>query len=104
MARNSRRPGVLDTSALSPTGLNPQLDGAIAQLSAGFVEASVFADRSTSSVSVGLRWDVRENAAIKLQFDQLRTPSPMVPGVMAVRRLPIDNRVNLFSASLNFIF
>jgi hypothetical protein len=104
VARNSRRPGALDTSALSPTGLDPQLDGAIAQLSAAFVEASVFADRSTSSVSVGLRWDVRENAAIKLQFDQLRTPSPMVPGVMAVRRLPIDNRVNLFSASLNFIF
>ncbi|MCA3222505.1 MAG: hypothetical protein ING41_08995 [Burkholderiales bacterium] len=104
VARNSRRSGTLDTGALSPTGLDPQLDGAIAQLNAAFVAAALFADRSASSVSVGLRWDVRENAAIKLQFDQVRTPSPMVPGVMAVRRLPIDNRVNLFSASLNVIF
>ena len=38
-------------------------------------ETSRFANFATSSVSVGVRWDVRENMALKLQYDRFKTPS-----------------------------
>lgn len=104
VSRNSRRSGTLDTRGLSPTGLDPALDGSIAQLRGAFDQAAQFADLSSRANTLGVRWDVRENIAVKLQFDQIRTPSNTVPGVLAVRRLPFDNRVNLFGASLNFVF
>ena len=104
VSRNSRRSAPLDTSALTPTGLNPILDGSIAQLKAAFDQAAQFADLSSNTKTLGLRWDVKENLAVKFQFDQIRTPSKNNPGVLAVRQLPFDNRVNLFGASLNYIF
>ena len=104
VSRNSRRSGSLDTRGLSPTQLNPALDGSIAQLRGAFDQAARFADLSSHSNTLGVRWDISENLAVKLQFDQIRTPSNIVPGVLAVRRLPFDNRVNLFGASLNFVF
>ena len=104
VSRNSRRSGSLDTRGLSPTGLNPVLDGSIAQLKGAFNQAAQFADLSSRANTVGLRWDVKENLAVKLQFDQIRTPSRNSPGVLAVRQLPFDNKVNLFGASLNYIY
>ena len=104
VSRNSRRSGSLDTRGLSPTGLNPLLDGSIAQLKGAFDQAAQFADLSSRANTVGVRWDVKENLAVKLQFDQIRTPSRNSPGVLAVRQLPFDNKVNLFGASLNYIY
>jgi hypothetical protein len=104
IARNDRSGGNLDTQVLQPTGIDPALDGAIAQARAGLDAAARFADLSSRSATVGMRWDARDNLAVKLQFDRLTTPSSGVPGVLAVPALPFDNRVNLFSASLNFIF
>lgn len=104
VSSNSRQAGSLDTSALTPTGLDPALDGAITQLKGAFDQAARFADLSSRSNTIGVRWDARENVAVKLQFDQIRTPSSTVPGVLAVPQLPFDNRVNLLGATLSVIF
>lgn len=104
VARNLRRGGLLNTQALSPTGLSPALDGGIAQLKGALDGAALFTDLSSRSASLGVRWEARDNLAVKVQFDRLTTPSPTVPGVMAVPKLPFDNRLRLFSASLNIVF
>jgi hypothetical protein len=103
-SKNTRRSPPIDTRVLAATGLSPALDGAITQLKTALDGAATFADLTTQAHTAGLRWDVREDAAIKLQFDRLTTPSSLVPGVLAVPRLPWNNRVNLFSVSLNLVF
>ncbi|MGE0802250.1 MAG: hypothetical protein AB7G13_18990 [Lautropia sp.] len=103
-SRNDRRTAALDTGALAATQLSPALDAGLAQLRGALDEAARFADLSSRSIGIGARWDVRANMAVKLQFERLRTPSGNVPGVFAVQSLPIDSAVNLFSASLSFVF
>jgi len=104
LARQRRVSAALDTSALAPTGLDPQLDGALAQLQGGLNQAAAYADLSTRSVSAGLRYDFRGNLALKLQYDHLQTPGASTPGYFAVSRLPIRPTVNLFTVSLDFVF
>lgn len=102
-ARQSRKSPAFTPSALSPTG-TPVLDGAIAQLNGALGRAAQFADISMRSASVGVRWDFRENMALKLQYDHLKTPSPAVHGYLAVSSLPFHNKVNLLTFSLDLAF
>lgn len=104
MARQRRTSPALDTSALAATGTNPQLDGAITQLKAALDQSAQFADISMNSASVGMRWDVRENMAIKVQYDRLETPNNASPGYLTVSSLPFNNKVNLFTVALDIAF
>jgi hypothetical protein len=104
LAQLKRSSAKLNTSALAPTGLDAQLDGALNQLLQGFDRAQQFANISSRSVSVGLRWDWRENMAIKTQLDLVRTPNTNTPGPLAVPVLPFDNKLRLFSVTLDMVF
>ncbi|MCX2863470.1 hypothetical protein OOZ63_16690 [Paucibacter sp. PLA-PC-4] len=104
LARQQRSAARLNTTALAPTGLDPQLDGALNQLKQGFDRAQRFADIRSRSLSLGLRWDWRENMAIKTQLDLVRTPDAGTPGPLAVPALPFDNTLRLFSITLDLVF
>ena len=104
VAQLKRSGATLNTAALGPTGLDPQLDGALNQLQQGFDRAQQFADISSRSLSLGLRWDWRENMALKTQLDLMRTPSPGTPGPLAVPALPFNNKLQLFSVTLDLVF
>lgn len=104
IARQQRKTPALDTSALGPTGLSPQLDGGLAQLKGALDEAAVGTNRSSHSATVGVRWDFQENMALKVQYDRFKTPSAYHPGPFANFRLPMDNRVHLVSVVLDVIF
>jgi len=104
LAQLKRSSAKLNTNALAPTGLDAQLDGALSQLHQGFDRAQQFADISSRSVSVGLRWDWRENMAIKTQLDLVRTSNTNTPGPLAVPALPFDNKLQLFSVTLDLVF
>lgn len=104
LARQRRSSALFNTSALGPTGLSSQLDAGLVQIQGSLSEMSRFADFSTRSASVGVRWDVRENMALKLQYDRFKTPSPYNAAGFATSTLPINNRVHLVSAVLDFIF
>lgn len=103
-AKNRRTDGPLDTSALGPTGLDPALDAGLGQMQGAFTLARTYADLSMRSLSIGARWDLRANMAVKLQFDRLTTPAATVPGMFAVPRLPIDRTANLATLALNLVF
>ena len=104
LAQLKRSSAKLNTSALAPTGMDAQLDGSLSQLLQGFDRAQQFANISSRSVSVGLRWDWRENMAIKTQLDLVRTPNANTPGPLAVPALPFDNKLLLFSVTLDLVF
>lgn len=104
LAQLKRSSAKLDISALAPTGLSPQIDAGLAQLKQGFDRAQQFADISSRSVSLGLRWDWRENMAIKTQLDLVSTPNANTPGPLAVPVLPFDNKLQLFSVTLDLVF
>lgn len=55
-------------------------------------------------MSLGLRWDWRENMAIKTQLDLVSTPNANTPGPLAVPVLPFDNKLQLFSVTLDLVF
>jgi hypothetical protein len=103
-SRSDRQGGPLDTSALGPTGLNPALDAGLQQLQGALDQAASFADLSTRSAGLGMRWDARDNLAVKLQYERLWTPSSTTPGVFAVPSLPFRRSINLLSATLDFVF
>lgn len=104
VARQQRLGPKLDTSALAPLGLDPALDAGMSQLRAGLEQAQQFADLSTRSYSLGLRWDWRENMALKAQFDTVQTPDSRTPGVLAVPALPFTPKLQLFSLTLDLVF
>lgn len=103
-SHNERKSPPLDTSALAATNLSPALDAGLAQTKAVLDDAARFADLSARSAGIGLRWDARANLAVKIQYERLRTPSANHPGVFAARALPFEPVVNLFSATLDFVF
>ncbi|RQO61878.1 hypothetical protein DBR47_07085 [Paucibacter sp. KBW04] len=104
VARQQRLGPKLDTSALAPLGLDPALDVGLSQLRAGLEQAQQFADLSTRSFSLGLRWDWRENMALKAQFDTVQTPDSRTPGALAVPALPFVPKLQLFSLTLDLVF
>lgn len=99
-----RHGGDLDTSALAPTGMDPRLDGGMAQLAAGYAQAQRFSNLAMRSASLGLRWDCRDHLALKLQVDRLSKPDSMTPGSLAVSQLPAGRHVQLLSVSLDLAF
>ncbi|GAB3356334.1 MULTISPECIES: hypothetical protein [Giesbergeria] len=103
-ARQRRSDPIFNTNALNPTGLHPQLDAGLAQLQGLLSEAAQFADFSMQSASVGARWDIQKNMALKLQYDRIKTPSPYRSAGFATNTLPIKNKVNLVSVVLDFVF
>ncbi|HEX5392439.1 MAG TPA: hypothetical protein VFW68_04120 [Rhodocyclaceae bacterium] len=104
VARYERKSKALDTSAFVATGMDPTLDAAIAQMKAGLDQSAQYANLSTRSISYGVRWDLRDNMALKVQYDRMTTPNAMVPGYFAVKSLPIDNKVNLLTVALDMVF
>jgi len=104
LAQLKRSSAKLNTAALAPTGLDPQLDVALNQLKQGFNRAQQFADISSRSFSLGLRWDWRENMALKTQLDLVSTPDSGTPGPLTVPTLPFDNKLQLFSVTLDLVF
>lgn len=103
-AQQRRANPIFNTNALGPTGLNPQLDAGLAQLQGMLSEAAQFADFSMRSTSVGMRWDVQKDMALKLQYDRIKTPSPYRAAGLATSTLPIRNKVHLLSVVLDFVF
>lgn len=82
-----------------PVGLDPTLD---------FLSATVdglLADQNTAqkTTSLGLRWDVAGNAAVKLQYDRIR---PDGGAGYFIRTQPafFGKTVQVFSASVDFVF
>jgi hypothetical protein len=104
LAHQRRANPIFNTNALGPTGLHPQLDAGLAQLQGMLSEAAQFADFSMRSASVGMRWDVQKDMALKLQYDLIKTPSPYRAGGLATSTLPINNKVHLVSVVFDFIF
>lgn len=84
---------------------NPVVAGTVAVLSSA-VNSQVMADRSQKTFSLGVRYDVMNNVAIKAQVDQVRMTGPEHYGLSAVT-LPdkeFDGKVNLFNLSVDFVF
>jgi hypothetical protein len=103
-ARFRRQSRHLDTSALSVTGLEPGLDAGLVQAKAELDSLGKFVDDSSQTISLGVRWDFRENMDLKLQYDHFTTPNQWTPGSLSVRSLPFDNRVNLVTVAIDVIF
>jgi hypothetical protein len=104
LSKNRRTTPALDTSAIAPTGLDPTLDGGLAAIRGALDQAALFTDLSTRSRTVGVRWDYAENFAFKLQYESYKTPSSTAPGIFAVRQLPFDNKLDLVSLTLDFVY
>jgi hypothetical protein len=103
-ARQDRKTAAIDTSAFVETGMDLDLDRAITGMKAGLDQAARFANLTTRSVSVGVRWDFREDMALKAQYDRITTPNATTPGYFAVPALPFQNKANLFTVALDVVF
>ncbi len=89
---------------IQPTGLNPLLDNGLMQLKSGLNQSAQFANLSSRSITVGIRWDFLENMDMKLQYDYVETPSSTISGNFAANKLPMDNQMDLVTLSVDFVF
>jgi hypothetical protein len=90
---------------LTLAGLPPPLAGLAAGLNAGLNASLGSLVPVQKTISVGARWDVAKNAALKLQYDQIHlgagSPGTLInvqPGFQP------GGRVNVFSATIDFVF
>jgi len=96
--------GETSTPGLPLTGLPAPLAGVAAGLNAALngILADVLAQRT---VSVGARWDFRNNAALKLQFDRVdRAAGSSGTFGNAQPGFQRGGRANVFSAAVDFVF
>ena len=95
-----------DANPLTPTGVPTlaRLDTGITDISQGLDQMSRLSNITMQGLSLGMRWEVANNMAAKIQYDILNTPSSNVPGAFKVRSFPFDNAVQLLSASLDVVF
>lgn len=103
-ARFRRQSEHLDTRALSPTGLNPTLDAGLAYAQAELDSLARYADDSSQTISLGVRWDFHEKMDLKVQYDHFTTLNQWTPGSLSAETLPFDNRVNLITVGIDVIF
>jgi opacity protein-like surface antigen len=94
----------LSDPGLEVSALPPPLAGPASGLNAG-LNAILRGKPVQNTVSVGTRWDFMKNAALKLQYDHTRigagsngTLTNIQPGFQT------GGRVNVFSASIDFVF
>ena len=88
----------------SVTG-DPTTDGAASALT-GAINTSLNAfNGSQNSTSVGVRWDVMRNTAIKAQYDHVKLGSGSTGRfAIALTTFPKGGSVDLLSLSLDFVF
>ena len=92
------------TSGLSLAGLPPQLAGAAAALNGGLNQLMMTLPEQ-STKSIGTRWDVYENIALKLQFERV-TPHGTSRGTL-INTQPgfVSGRaISVTSMTLDFVF
>jgi hypothetical protein len=92
------------TSGLPTAGLPPQLAGAAAALNGGLNQLLITMPEQ-STISVGSRWDVYENIALKLQVERV-TPHGRSRGTL-INPQPgfVSGRtINVTSVTLDFVF
>jgi len=104
MARDRRTSPLLDTTVLRPNGIDAGVDGVLAEIRNAVYTAGSATDYSNRALSVGVRWNQRRDMALKLQHDWLRTPSTSQSAYLAARSTTFDNRLRLFSNTLDYVF
>jgi len=94
----------LSDPGLSLVGLPPAAAGAGAALNAA-LNATLATRIAQETVSVGTRWDFRRNMAVKLQFDRTSIATGSTGLVSnAQPGYPLGGKLNLFSATVDFVF
>ncbi|MDX2369010.1 MAG: hypothetical protein QNK36_11500 [Colwellia sp.] len=84
-----------------PSGVSPQLD----QLMFGYkttINALNNADLDTDSLSIGLRWDVKANLALKVDLTTFKSKLPA--SLIIIDSTSKDNRTNLLQVGLEWVF
>ena len=92
------------TAGLALTGLPPQLAGAAAALNGGLNQLLMTLPEQTT-ISIGTRWDVHENIALKLQFERV-TPHGNSRGTLINTQpgFASGRAINVTSMTLDFVF
>lgn len=95
-----------DANPVTPTGLAPlsELDAGITRISQGLNQLSTLSNITMQGLSLGMRWEVADNMAAKIQYDLLNTLDANTPGAFKVRSFPFDNSAQLLSVSLDVVF
>lgn len=92
----------LNAAAFAPVGV-PQIDAGIAAARAGLEDFRQSSDISLSSAGAGLRYELSDTVALKLQVERLRSGYGLAaaPGVPAAPHPPPST---LLSVTVNFVF
>ena len=77
---------------------NPQLQS----LNAAYNYTSSLFKRDINTISIGLRYDVTENYAVKLQVDKINAKSD--PVIISTQPLETNKDLTLFTIALDFLF
>lgn len=100
-AKTKRDAGIVLTGAAAAT---PQVAGGAAALSAGVNAALESTTPTQHTASVGLRWDLQKNLALKTQYDAITVDDG------STGRLRVDpgtypsHHINVFTVVLDFVF
>jgi hypothetical protein len=84
-----------------PAGVNPQLD----QLLFGYktiIHSLNYSDVDTDSLTVGLRWDLESNCALKLDLTTFKSKLPA--SLLIPNSTSKDKRTNLLQVGLEWVF
>jgi hypothetical protein len=94
------------TAAFAATGRPglEALDAGLTRIRAAMDQRIATAVGGMDSAGIGLRMDLMQKMALKVQYDRLKAPDATSPGVMIVPQTPYNNEINLFSVSLDVVF
>ncbi|MEO8064076.1 MAG: porin [Pseudomonadota bacterium] len=94
----------LTDPGLNVSALPPFLAGPATALNAGL--NTILSQKPVeSTVSFGARWDISSNVDIKLQFDHMRVGDGSIGVLTNVQPgFPLGPEVNVFSATIDFVF
>ena len=82
-----------NTGMFAATEHDATLDAALTSMRATMTGVDGYANKS---ISLGMRWDLRKNMDIKVQYDHIWTPDSQSTGSFAVYALPFKNEMNLY--------